>query len=202
LRPYDKQEDIPEALREHYSRREDGKYHADIPNDHPAVKHNATLLSEKQTAEEKARAAEANLASANVLPRGHVAVPSAKAALLEQYEPLGAPDELKTIKAEHGTLKTESEAAKRDKHLREVAKVLGYEPEAFIRLQNLPEFELRDGTEKDSQGNPKKIAVAKIKGADNVVTEKPGKEFIESHEDYKPFMAALKPAQGAKDFAG
>jgi hypothetical protein len=198
LRVYDKTEDIPEALREHYSRREDGKYHADIPDEHPAVRHNARLVREKNDAVEAARTAKEDLESARAssLPRGHEALPKADADLAKAVKEAGITtvDAFTKLKDEHGRFKGESEATAREKHLREVAGDLGFEPEAFIRLPNLPEFERRDSTEKDAKGNLKKTAIAKVKSADGVVTEKPGREYVENHPDYKPFLAALKPA--------
>jgi hypothetical protein len=198
LKVYDRPEDIPEGLREHYSRREDGKYHADIPDEHPAVRHNARLVREKNDAVEAERTAKADLESARAssLPRGHEAVPKADADIVRAAKEAGITtvDAFTAMKDEHVKFKGESEAATREKHLREVAGDLGFEPEAFIRLPNLPEFERRDSTEKDAKGNPKKTAIAKVKGPDDVVTEKPGREYVEGHPDYKLFLASLKPA--------
>jgi hypothetical protein len=186
LTAYATQTDIPEALREHYSKREDGKWHADIPGDHPAVKHNAKLLSEKQSAEAKVTQLESDLESAKAssLPRGHVAVAKADAQLLEEVKAIGTPADITAKLAEHKTLKEESTKRAREDSLRLVAKELGYDNvDAFIRLP-LPEFEIR---EKDG----KKTVVAKVKEGDSIV-EKPATEFIESSPDISPFLSALK----------
>jgi hypothetical protein len=199
---YNSLTEVPEAFREHYVMR-GGKAVAEVSSDHPLVVNNATLLNEKSTAESKASTAEAKVqslqndldsAKSSSLPRGHVAVPKSDHELLEKVKAKGTSEEVVKILDDYPVLKEGQERASRDKHLREVAGVLGYEPEAFTRLQNLPEFELRDGTEKDAKGNPKKTVVAKVKGSDNVITEKPGREYVENHPDYKPFLAALKPA--------
>lgn len=194
LKSYSNQTDIPEALREFYSKREDGKWHADIPDDHPAVKHNAKLLSEKQTAEGKVTQLESDLESAKAssLPRGHVAVARADAELIERYKPLGTPDEITAMKTEHGTLKQDAEKRAREDNLRLVAKELNYQPDAFILLPNLPEFEIRDG--KDG----KKTVIAKLKDDKGVVTEKPANEFIESSPSITPLLPALKASEGVR----
>jgi hypothetical protein len=188
LQAYANQTDIPEALREHYSKREDGKWHADIPDEHPAVKHNAKLLSEKNAAEGKVTQLNSDLESARAgnLGRGQVAVTKAEAALLDEYKPLGTPVELKTKVDEHKTLSEEVATTKRTNSLRQLAKDLTLNEDAFVLLPKLPEFESRAGKD----GKPEWIA--KLKDDKGVITEKPAKEFIESSPDIAPFMASLK----------
>lgn len=190
---YTKQEDVPEALREHYSKREDAKWHADIPDDHPAVRHNAKLLSEKTTAEGKVTQLTSDLESARAgnLGRGQVVATKSDIALLEEYKALGAPADVKVKVEEHKTLSEESIQRKRLDNLRALAKEFGYNEEAFIRLPKLPEFESRT---KDG----KTEWIAKIPGDNNTVTEKPAKEFVESSADIQPFMSSLKQTQGVK----
>lgn len=188
LQPFAKQEDIPEALREHYSKREDGQWHADIPDTHPAVKHNAKLLSEKATAEGKVTQLTSELESARAgnLGRGQVAIAKSDAQLLDQYKALGTPDEVGTKLTEHKTIAEELTTRKRNDSLRQLSKDLGLNEDAFIRLPGLPEFESRAGKDGKTEW------IAKIKGENNTFTEKPAKEFIESSPDVAPFMAALK----------
>lgn len=190
LKPYDKQEDVPEALREHYSKREDGKWHADIPDDHPAVKHNAKLLTEKQTAETKVTQLTSDLESARAgnLGRGQVAVAKSELALLDEYKPLGTPVELKTKVTEHATLKEAEAKRAREDAQAAAARELGYNPDAFKLLANLPDFEVR---EKDG----KKTVIAKVKEGENVV-EKDAKAFIEA--GYAASMPALQAKPGVK----
>lgn len=190
LKPYDKQEDVPEALREHYSKREDGKWHADIPDDHPAVKHNAKLLSEKQTAETKVTQLTSDLESARAgnLGRGQVAATKSDIDLLTKYKALGELDALTTVVTEHKDLKAESVKRKTDDNNRLAAKELGYNPDAFLQLTNLPEFEIKEA-------NGKKSVVAKVKDGENIV-EKPAKEFIETA--YAPLMPALTAKAGVE----
>ncbi len=189
---YANQTDIPEALREHYSKREDGKWHADIADDHPAVKHNAKLLSEKQGAESKVTQLTSDLESARAgnLGRGQVAVTKAEVQLLDEYKALGkTPVELTATVTEHKTLKeTETKRAEDDKRVA-VATELGYNPEAFKRLSNLPDFDIR--TDKDG-----KKVFALVKDGDKVV-EKPATEYLESNADIAPFLPALKAKQVA-----
>jgi hypothetical protein len=183
---YANQTDIPEALREHYSKREDGKWHADIADDHPAVKHNAKLLSEKQGAESKVTQLTSDLESARAgnLGRGQVAVTKAEVQLLDEYKPLGAPAELKVKLTEHETLKADAAKRAEDDKRVAVATELGYNPEAFKRLSNLPDFDIR--TDKDG-----KKVFALVKDGDKLV-EKPATEYLESNADIAPFLPALK----------
>lgn len=192
LQVYTNQTDIPEAFREHYSKREDGKWHADIPDDHPAVKHNAKLLSEKQTAESKVTQLTSDLESARAgnLGRGQVAVTKAEAQLLDDYKALGkTPAELTAIATEHGTLKeADAKRAKEDK-LTLVGKELGFDNvDAFKLLADLPDFDIR---EKDG----KKSVIALVKDGDKVV-ERPAMEFLESSPRHAPLLPALKATTG------
>lgn len=196
LQTFTKQEDIPEGLREHYSKREDGKWYADIPDDHPAIKNNAKLLSDKSAAEAKTTKLESDLESARAgnLGRGQVAMTKADADLLTQYKAHGTPDELGAVKTEHATLKSKDDQRTRDDNLRKVATALGYtNAEAFVRLPNLPEF-----TSKPSKDGKTVEWFAQSKDEKGVITEKPAKEFIEASEDVKPFMLALKQAEGVR----
>jgi hypothetical protein len=188
LQTYANQTDVPEALREHYSKREDGKWHADIPDEHPAVKHNAKLLSEKNTAEGKVTQLTSDLESARAgnLGRGQVAITKAEAALLDEYKPLGTPVELKAKVDEHKTFSEELTTRKRNDSLRQLAKDLSLNEDAFVLLPKLPEFESRAGKDGKTEW------VAKIKDDKGVITEKVAKEFIESSPDIQPFMASLK----------
>lgn len=194
LQAYANQTDIPEALREHYSKREDGQWHADIPDQHPAVKHNAKLLSEKQAAETKVTQLTSDLESARAgnLGRGQVAVSKSEAALLDEYRPLGTPAELKVKVEEHGALSAEVAKSKRDQSLRQLAKDQGYNEDAFVRLPNLPDFTSRAGKDGKTEW------FAQIKDDKGVITEKPAKEFVEASPDIQPFMASLKQTKAVQ----
>ena len=188
LQPYANQTDIPEALREHYSKREDGQWHADIPDTHPAVKHNAKLLSEKNTAESKVTQLSSELESARAgnLGRGQVAISKSEAALLDEYKPLGTPAELKAKVDEHVKLTEKIAVSDRDKSLRQVAKDLSYNEEAFTLLSDLPEFISKPGKDGKSEW------FAQVKDDKGVITEKPAKEFVESSPRITPFLSSLK----------
>jgi len=202
LKTYTDESQIPTELKDFYAER-NGKYEPQVDGVDSIsgvlakntellgkVSGHATEIAGKD-AEIQRLSGQLATASNSTLPRGHVAVPTAKAALLEQYEPLGTPEELKTMKGEHGTLKTRTEAIEREKHLRAVARASDYDEEAFIRLPDLPEFDLRDSDEKDAQGNPKKQAIAKLKGENNTTIEKPVKQWLEASEQHKPLLPAL-----------
>lgn len=185
---FNNQTDIPDDLKPHYSKREDGKWHADIPDEHPAIKNNAKLLTDKTAAEGKVTKLESDLASAQAgnLGRGQVAVTTADAKLLDQYKALGTPDEVGAIKTEHATLKEKDAERTRDDVLRKVAKAHNYNEDAFVLLRDLPDFISRPS--KDGKSTD---WFAQIKDDKGVITEKPAKEFVESAEHVKPFMASL-----------
>lgn len=187
---YDSQESIPENLRGAYVAR-DGKFVLDdLSDDHPVIVSKKSALADKSRAVSKADGLQADLdaAKSTSIPRGHVAVAKSDAELLEKIKPHGTGDEVVAKLTEHAELKEETQKRQREDQLREVAKLLSYEPEAFVRLNNLPEFEIRDG--KDG-----KTVVAKLKDAKGVITEKPAQEFVEASSDIAPFLPALKATQ-------
>jgi hypothetical protein len=193
---YDTQESIPENLRGAYVESA-GKWVLDsLSDDHPVILKNKEALRDKSKAVSKAEELQADLevAKTTTVPRGHVSVAKADAELLEKLKEHGSGNEVLTKLTEYQSLKDETDKRKRDDQLREVAKLLSYEPEAFIRLQNLPEFEIRDGKEG-------KTVVAKLKDEKGVITEKPAQEFVESSGDIAPFLPALKAkAEGTRVF--
>lgn len=198
LQQYANQTDIPEALREHYSLREDRQWHADIPDTHPAVKHNAKLLSEKNTAEGKVTQLNSELESARAgnLGRGQVAIAKSEAALLDEYKPLGTPADLKVKVDEHVKLTEKIAQNDRDKSLRQLAKDLNYNEEAFILLSDLPDFISKPGKDGKSEW------FAQLKDDKGVITEKPAKEFVESSPRITPFLPSLKATQKQVELPG
>src|SRR5688572_2524201 len=186
LKIYNTLEEVPEALREHY-KKSDGRYVPDLSDDHPVLVHNKTLLAEKSTATNKVKELEADIeaSKATTLQRGHTQIPKADAALLDEYKALGQPADVKVKLTEHETLKADSVKRQREDKLVNVARELGYENvEAFKRLPNLPDFDIREG--KDG-----KLVFALVKDGEKVI-EKPAKEFLESSPDHSPFLEALK----------
>lgn len=189
---YNTLEDVPEVLREHY-RKQDGRYVPHLSEDHPVVAHNKTLLSEKSAATAKVKELEADMeqAKSTSLPRGHVAVAKADAELLDKFKSLGKPEELTAKLGEHEVLKAEVDRHKRDSHLEQVAKVMGYDNvEAFKRLSNLPDFEIK------GEGD-KRTVVAKVRDGDKIV-EKPAVDFMTTSPDHAPFLGALKTTGGVQ----
>lgn len=189
LKIYSTLDEVPEGLREHY-KKSDGRYVPDLSDDHPVVAHNKTLLSEKSTATAKVKELEADIEASKDkhLQRGQVAVAKADAELIDKYKPLGTPDELTAMKTEHGTLKSDLDKRKRQDAHTVAAKELGYNVDAFLKLPDMPELEVR---EKDG----KKSVVAKVKDGENTV-EKDAKEFIEAN--YAALMPALTVKAGVQ----
>lgn len=199
LKIYDKLEDAPEGLREHY-KQSGSKYVPELSDDHPVLQQNKTLIQEKGVVEAKVKNLQSDLDTAlqaakdHGVPRGQALVSKADAELIEKYKPLGTPDELTALKTEHKSLKDAEAKHQREANLKLVAKELGYDNvDAFIRLP-LPDMEIR---EKDG----KKTVIAKVKDGETV-TEKPAAEFIESSPDIAPFLAALKSTDGVRMHGG
>jgi len=195
LRTFEKLEDVPEALREHYKLIQ-GKFVPELSDDHPVLVTNKNLLNEKTAAETKANGLESQVstlkadlesAKASNLPRGHRAVTVADAESIDKLKPHGTVQEIETKLAAYKALKEESETRKTADHLKKVAKLLEYSEDAFALLPGLPEFEIRTVEGKDT-------VIAKIKGENNVITEKPAAEFIESAPNIAPLLPALKVA--------
>lgn len=199
FKPYTNQADIPDEFKDHYSRREDGKYHADIPNDHPAVKHNAALLSEKTTAISERDEARTQLESAKAsgLPRGHEAVLKADADLIRVVKQHGTAEEITAVLTAYPKLKADNEAAAREKHLGAVEKVMNWKPGVLSAIPGVPDLDIRDLTEngqvvKNADGTPKQTVVAKLKDAQNVITEKPFIDYFNATPALKIFEPALR----------
>ena len=193
LKTYSKADDIPEGLRSEY-KQSGSVWVPDLAEDHPVLALNKTLKQEKEVEEAKVKKLRTDLDDAleagksSGVPRGQALVAKADAEAIEKYKALGTVDELTAIKTEHGTLK-ETEAKRVTEDLnRKVAKELGYNPDAFLQLTNLPEFEIR---EKDG----KKSVVAKVKEGETVV-EKVAKELVES--TYAPLLPALTAKPGVQ----
>lgn len=201
---YDKQEDAPEGVRDHYTLK-DGKYHLSVEGIDSLsglVEKRDELLgkvtghaAEIRTKDARIAKLEGDLETAKgtSLPTGHVAVRAEDAQLLETYRPLGKPEDLKRMQREHGTLKSESETRTTQDHRRAVARALDWNEEAFLLLPNLPEIEVRDVTE---NGKTSKQVIAKVKAADGAVTEKPFVQHFEATPELKVFESSLKKQQG------
>lgn len=198
LKIYDKLDDVPEGLREHYKQAANGKFVADLSNDHPTVIAMNNYRQEKETEEARVRKLRTDLDDAleagktSSVPRGQALVSKSDAEDLPKYRALGSVDEVTAKVTEHGSLKESESTRQREDKQRLVAKELGYDNvEAFIRLPKLPDFEIRDG--KDG----KKSVIALVKDGDKTI-EKPATEFLESSPDHAPFLAALKTSSGVK----
>lgn len=190
LKTYKKQDDIPEALREFY--KQDGKlWVPDLDDSHPLIAANRSLEQDKGVVEAKVTKLQSDLDTAldaaknnTSVPRGQALVAKADAELLEKVKAHGTADEIAAKLTEHSTLKESETKRKRDDNLRLVAGKLGFNPEAFIRLPNLPEFQIKGSGDKEQ-------VVALVKDGENTV-EKPAAEFMEASADHAPFLPALK----------
>jgi hypothetical protein len=209
--------EVPEAFREHYVMK-GGKAVAEVSTDHPLATNNATLLSEKTQAETRATTAErerdeANrkkgeaesaLASANVIPRGQEAVPKADAELVRAVKSAGieSVEAFTTLKTKHDENEVEVKRQERRERLDAIRKAEGWGEGAVDVLElitDLPEIEQRDTSEKNADGTPKKKNVAKVKGADGVVTEKDfSAYFAERHAALLPSVKATKEEGGTE----
>ena len=191
LKTYDKESDIPEGLRAEY-KLSGTKWVPDLSEDHPVLVLNKTLKQEKEVEEAKVKKLRSDLDDAleagktSGVPRGQALVAKADAEDLPKYRALGSVDEVTAMKTEHGTLKEKDAQRVREDVLRKVAKAHNYNEEAFVLLQNLPDF-----TSRPSKDGKSVDWFAQLKGDKGVITEKPVKEFVESAEHIKPFMSSL-----------
>src|SRR5690349_14068939 len=148
LKIYNTLEEVPDGLKEHY-KLIDGKAVPEVADEHPLIVNNRKLLNEKTAAETKASTletanaglkADLESAKAHSLPRGHRAVPVSEVEAMEKLKEHGNATEIVSKLTEHKTLKEESDLRAKQDSLRAVAKELGYNPDAFAKLPNLPEF--------------------------------------------------------------
>lgn len=204
LKIYNSDPEIPTELKEHYTRRADGKYEPVVEGVNSisgVLAKNSELLAQHTT--DKAEITRltgevsrlnTSLTSQNVLPAGHVAVPKADAALIDAYKPLGTPDEVKTKLTEHGTLKEAVEAREYEDAWGKASEASKYNAAALVKLakaNGLSKPEVREVTE---QGKKVQRAFLTVK-ENNKDVEKPLTDFIENSEDFKPFLPSLKATQ-------
>jgi hypothetical protein len=201
---YNKLEDVPEGLREHYKLIE-GRYVPEISDDHPVKANNAKLVGEKGEAEAKVINAqtkitelEADLVAARSsgLPRGHEAVPKADADLARAVKAAGVAtvEAFTTLKTEHGDYKQKTEEVERQKHASAVGDAMGWDRDKTALLVpsvfDLSQVELRDGD------GGKKSAVAKVKQTDGSFIEKPFADVVASTA---PLTALLPSLTASKE---
>lgn len=189
---YNTQEEIPENMRGAYVQSGTKWVLDSLDKDHPIVANRDELLTENATQKGKITKLtnEKTTLEGASLPAGHKAIPDADAEFIEKVKPFGSATEVVAKLTEHKALRDESDTRRTQDHLREVAKVLEYSPEAFVLLPNLPEFDIRHGAD------GKKTVIAKVKDG-QTITEKPARELIESAPQYAPLLPALKVQEGA-----
>ncbi|HLL74817.1 MAG TPA: hypothetical protein VK421_06090 [Pyrinomonadaceae bacterium] len=194
LKIYDKLDDVPEALREHY-KLVGGRYVPELSDDHPVLSNNRQLVTEKQTAERERDEAKGALAAAKVIPHGHVAVPKADHDLAVAVKAAGItkPEDFNTLKTERDNYKTTAEAAEAAAHAHSVGAVMGWDKEKTARLAtkvyDFSTLEVRDG--KDG----KKEVVAKVKQGDNSFVERPFADVVKSTPELSDLLPALSSEQ-------
>jgi len=220
---YEKLEDVPQNDKDeaNYSLCTEvgspnfNKYVLIIDQSHPVMKKNTELLAEKsqrdaaqQTAIQAAVAPKeteitnlktqlAQAQTQQTLPPGHVAIPADDAALLQNVKTLGKFEDIKAKVEEHGTLKEQTEAVTRKALFADVAKVHGFDPEAFAALAE--QQKLHEKLEKREVPDPKKPAekvthyFVKDKDAAGAETSVVVGDFVSKSEFFKPFLPALQP---------
>jgi hypothetical protein len=201
LKIYDKLDDVPEALREHY-RKSGDRFVPEVSDDHPLVTQKATLLNEKKAADDKATKLEADLQSARAgnLPRGQRAVPAADAELIERVKAGGVtkPEEFDALKTEHAGFKAKAEQADAAAHAAQIGEAMKWDREKTARLVpkvfDLSQVEIRDG--KDG----KKELIARVKQADGSAVEKPFADVVKATPELSDLLPALAATPGSRDF--
>lgn len=145
---------------------------------------------------------ELSTAQAGALQRGQRAVTIGDAELLDKVRALGGFDDVKAKLEKYPTLEAKVTKQERRADLDAIRKAEGWGESAVDVLeliQNLPEVEQRDTAEKNADGTPKKKNVAKVKGADGVVTEKDfSAYFAERHAALLPSVKATNEEGGTE----
>ena len=120
---YGKYEEIPEALgRDNFKQGSDGKWYAQVTEDHPLVKKKQEVLTNNTTL-----TAENTSLKSKAVPSGHRIVPVADATLLEVIKQMGlSGDEIKTRLTEYPTLKEKETEAARETAYEAAGKFLKY----------------------------------------------------------------------------
>lgn len=192
---YDSQDAIPENLRGAYVL-SDGKWVLDsLPADHPIVSKRDELLRENST--QKGTITRLNnektALEGNVLPAGHVAVPSADAQYAEKLKPLGTAAEIESKLQAHDELKSKLESREKSDALRTIALESGYDPDKIAALEDrfpVPSFK---EVEVDGKKQRRPIFKTLIDGKE---VERTFIEHLESDPKLKPLQDSLKAAQG------
>jgi hypothetical protein len=176
LKIYDKLDDVPEALREHY-RKSGDRFVPEVSDDHPLVTQKATLLNEKKAADDKATKLEADLQSAGGVTK---------------------PEEFDALKTEHAGFKAKAEQADAAAHAAQIGEAMKWDREKTARLVpkvfDLSQVEIRDG--KDG----KKELIARVKQADGSAVEKPFADVVKATPELSDLLPALAATPGSRDF--
>lgn len=145
------------------------------------------------------------IASANVLPRGHRAVPTADAELLDAVKAKGvtATDTFNTLHKEHGEYKTKADAADRRARFADLSKKLKWgegAPEVLELVPGLPEWEDRDVSVngKTEKAPHAKIVTKNAQGQDEVSYRPFAEYFTEKHAALLPSVAAKGQEAGTR----
>jgi hypothetical protein len=106
---------------------------------------------------------------------GSMVLNADQAKLWSNYLELGKPEEIVTLKNEHGQFATERQAAAREKFHGEVAEAHGYKVSVLSRLIDQDKIELEL---KDASVNGKTVKVAHVKDGDNLT---PLPDYAKAH---------------------
>jgi hypothetical protein len=142
-------------------------------------------------------------AQGSALQRGQRAVSIADAELLEKVKELGTFEEVKAKLEKYPTLEATVTKQERRAELDRIRKTEGWREGAVDVLEliheSLPEVEQRDTTEKNADGTPKKKNIAKVKGANDVVTEQDFSAwFAAAYPHLQPSVKAAKSDDGTE----
>lgn len=206
---FDSLDKIPEADRADYKLVTEAgspnfnKYVLDLDPQHPVAVKNTQLLSEKTTREtqhqtnlsqkdaEIARLA-GQIATAKVLPDGHVAVPVAEAQILQEVKTLGDIKEIKTKVEEYPVLKAKDEERTLSERYSEIAEEEGFDPVAFAKLAKDEKLLDRIEARKIDDGKGNKKTHHFVKPAEGTTGDAVAlKDHVKESAVFKPFLNSL-----------
>lgn len=196
LKIYDKREEIPETVIEHYTKRSDGKYEPQVEGINSVgallAKRDELLDKVKEIPQLKTRISE--LEGLETLPDGKVAVDKTEFETIkaehEAFTALGKLDEIKPKVEGYDELKTKDERRVKEELYRTAAKTAGYDETKFIKLASDDNIEtvIKSVTEDGSTINKVFVKTKDEKGKE---TETAIADYVKQSPNFAPFADSL-----------
>lgn len=197
LHIYDTEQEIPEAVREHYVRRSDGKWEPQIEGINSVggllAKRDELLNKTREMPRLQARLAE--LESGEVLVAGKIAVDKKTFDDLtsenEAYKALGPLDEIKPKVEGFDELKQQQEAKSKEETYRAVAEAAGFNVDRFVSLASIEKIEPIELAIKENGKDVKKWFVPTTDPTTGKEIKQPIEDYVKESPTFQPFADTL-----------